>query len=106
MQFWFANVGLTIVIALQIFAQAFELSAPDVFKVDTIGSRGRGLVEKYRDAVASPYFVADSTGERDAIVERHAFDRNKRNDIGRANARMRALMDRQVNELSGFSYTE
>jgi hypothetical protein len=82
------------------------LSATHVFKVYAVRSRGRGFVEKYRDAMASPYFIADSTGERDAIVERDSFDGNKRNNISRANSRMRALMDGQVNEFSGLAYTE
>src|SRR5450755_4688741 len=100
MQFWFANVGLTIVIAFQVFAQAFELTTTNVFKIYTVWPRGRSLIEKYRDAVAFPDFVADSPGECDAVVERNSFDRNERNHIGRANSRMSALVDGQVDEFS------
>src|ERR1700722_19629413 len=100
MQFWFANVGLTVEIALQIFAQAFELAASHVFKIYAIRSCGSGFVEKYRDAVALPYFIANPAGERDAIIKRNAFDGDERNHIGRANSRMSTLVDGKINNLS------
>ena len=70
------------------------MAAPDVFKIYTVRTCRGGFVEKYRDAVALPYFVADSTSERDAIIKRNAFDGDERNDIGRANSRVSALVDR------------
>src|ERR1700730_733703 len=66
---WFANIGLTIVIALQVFAEAFELAAAHVFEIYAIRACCSGFVEKYRDAIAFPYFVADTTGEGYAIFE-------------------------------------
>src|ERR1700722_13989612 len=106
MQFWFANVGLTVEIALQVFAEAFELAASHVFKIYAIRSCGSGLVEKYRDAVTLPYFIANPPGERDTVVECDAFDGDEGNDIGRANSRMSALVDRKIDEFSGLAYSE
>src|ERR1700692_3277096 len=80
MQFWFANVGLAVEIALQIFAEALELPAPDVFKIYTVRTGSGGFVEKYWDAVALPYFIANPPGECDAVVECDSFDRDERND--------------------------
>jgi hypothetical protein len=79
------------------------LAASHVFKIYAIRSCGGGFVEKYRDAVALPYFIANPAGERDAIIKRNAFDGDERNHIGRANSRMSTLVDGQINQFSGFS---
>ena len=105
MELGIADVGATVRIALQVFAQAFELPATNVFKIYAIGAGGRGFVEKYRDAVAFPDFVADSPGERDAIVERHSFDGNEGHHVGGSHARVSALMRSEIDERGSFGDT-
>jgi hypothetical protein len=60
MQFRLTDIRLTIVIALDLLAQAFKLSATDILKMGALRPRGGRFIEKYRDAMALPDFIPDA----------------------------------------------
>src|SRR5579871_2940096 len=106
MEFWFANVGLAIVIAFEFVAKTFELAAADIFKVHAIGPGGGGFVEIDGNAVTLPDFVAYAASERDTVFEREALDGNEGDDVGGADARVRAGVMRHVDEFEGAAGAE
>src|ERR1700744_6008090 len=70
-----------------------------------IRPRGGGLVEVARNAEALPYFRTGLTRKHDALRQRDSADRDERNDVRRAHARMFALLLREVDQLCSFADT-
>ena len=85
------------------FAQAFELAFADIFEVGALGALRRSFVEINGNAVALPDFAANFFRERDAVFDRDAFDGNERHYVGRAQARVRAGVAREVDQFGGFA---
>ena len=83
--------------------EGFELAAADVFQIDALGAAGGGFVEIDGDSELAPDLGADALGELDALFERDAFDGNERHDVGRADARMGAVVLREVDDRDGLS---
>ncbi len=69
------------------------------------GRCGGGFVEIDGNFEAFPDFAADVFGERDAILDGDAFDRNEGNYVGGAKAGMRAGMSGEVDEFGGFTHS-
>ena len=104
MQFRVAEVRLARRVRLHLFADALELPTPHVFQVLTRRRlRGR-LVQIHRDFVALPDFFSHAARHGHAVFQGHAFDRDKRNDIRRAQTRMRARVFREINKLGRLAH--
>ena len=103
MQRRLAEIGLARRVRLHIFANAFKLAAAHVLQVLPLGSLRRRLVQIHRNLVALPDFLASAARDGDAILQRHAFDRDERNHVGSAQAGMRARVLGQVDQFSGFA---
>ena len=104
MQARLADIRRAVGIVQHFFAQAFELPFADIFEIRALGPlRGR-FVEIDGNAIALPDFARRFLGESDAIFDRDAVDRDEGNHIGRADARMRARLPRQVDQLGGFAH--
>src|SRR5204862_194406 len=63
----FAKIGLAVRVGSDFGADAFELSATDVFEILAFRADGGGFVEIDRNRVALPNLLADLTGNGDAI---------------------------------------
>ncbi len=103
MQLRLAHIRLPVMIFLQLFAQPFELPSPHVFQVHAVRPRRRRFVKKYRYPVALPDFIAHAPRQRHAILNRYAFDGNKRQHIRRAYARVRPRMFCQIDQFHGLA---
>ena len=64
--------------------------------------RGR-FVEVHGNLVALPDLLTGAAGDRDTILDGHAFDRNERDDIGSAESRVRARVLGEVDQLGGLT---
>ena len=99
----FAEVGPPIGIRLYLLAHAFELPLADVLKISPLRPARRGLVKKGRDLKAPPGSFRHLLGDAHAIVKRHAEDRDKGDDVGRSQPRVRALLMIQINQVSSLA---
>ena len=103
MQFAVAKVGLPCRIGLQLLANALELAATHILQVLTLGHlRGR-LVQVNRHVIPLPDFFAGPPGNGDAIFQRHTFDGNKRDHVGRAQTGMSSRVFGEVNKLDSLA---
>ncbi|MPN37616.1 hypothetical protein SDC9_185136 [bioreactor metagenome] len=75
---------------LHLFSHAFELPLANAREILAVRRGSRGLIEEDGDARLRPDALADALGERDALLHRDIANRNKRNHIHRAHARMLA----------------
>ena len=82
--------------------QGFELTAADVLQVGAFGAARGGLVEVDRNLQLAPDFVAQAFGELDALFQGDAFDGDEGDHVGRADARVRALLFREVDQGDGL----
>src|SRR6266404_7959677 len=98
MNFGFADIRVAIVIFLQLFAQALELPAADILKVDAVRPCSRCFVKENGDAVALPDFVANTFGKRNTVLDAHAIHWYERNDVRRSHTRVRARVRGHVNQ--------
>ncbi len=85
-------------IFLQLFLHPFELSAPHIFQVHAFRLGRRRFVKENRNPVAPPQFISHIPRQRDAIIQRPPFYRNKRNHIRRSHPRMRTPMKIHVDQ--------
>ena len=80
-------------------AKPFELAAPHVGQVLAVRrARGRA-VEVRRDAELAPDAGGGAVRERDRVVERRRAERDERQHVERADARVRAAVRAQVDAL-------
>ena len=98
-----AHVRRSIGITQHLFQQAFELPAADVFKIRALGPLSRRFVEIHRDSVALPDLASDVPRDGHAILDRCAFQGNKRNYVRRAQPGMLAAMARQIDQFGGLA---
>ena len=75
-------------------ADAFELAAANILQALAFRSSGGGLVEINGNLKALPDLLADVVRHGHAVFDRDAVDRDERNDVGCAHARMRARCGR------------
>ena len=75
--------------------QTFELPATDILEIPAAGARGRFLVEVDGHTRARRDLLAHLAGQRDAVGHRHPFDRNERDDVNGAHARVLARCARR-----------
>src|SRR5512147_2973848 len=87
----------------QLVAKSFELTAPNVGEVLTIGARRRALVEVDRDLQLFADALAESSGERDAVVHRRAFEWDEGDDVRGTESRVFALVHGEVDEVARLS---
>ena len=78
--------------------QRLELAAADILEIGPLRPLRGGLVEIDRDFQPGPDFLGHALGQTDALLDRDAFDRDKRDDVSRADPGMRALMPSEVDE--------
>mgnify|MGYP000850511137 CR=1 FL=1 len=78
-------------------AKCFVLAAPHVRQADPVRAARGARVQVDRDVelIADP--GADSSRDLDAGFHRHAANRHERDDVGRADPWVLALLDRHVN---------
>src|ERR1035438_7258035 len=93
-------------IFLQFFAQPLVLTATDAFQVDAIRARGGSFVEKNWDAIAFPDFMTDAASKGNAILQGNARDWDEGDDVGGADAGVRAGMHVHVDQFEGLAGTE
>ena len=72
--------------------QRFELASANVFEVDALRPPRGGFVEVDRHLQLAPDLAAHALGQPHAFLQRDAFDGNERHHVGRADARVRALV--------------
>jgi len=82
--------------------ERLELAASDVFQVCAIGKARGGLVKIDRDFQFAPDLGAEPLGELHTLFQRDTLDRNKRNHVGRADARVRTLLLGQIDQRDGL----
>ena len=82
--------------------QRFELAAADVLQVGAFGTPRGGLVKIDRNLQLAPDLGAQALGELDALFQRDAFDGDEGHHVGRADARVRALVLREVDQRDGL----
>ena len=99
-----AEVRLARRIGRNLRANSFKLPAPDVFQILPLRRSRRRLVQINRNLKSLPDLLAHMTRHGDAILDGHAINRNERHHVGRAHARMRALMLGQINQLRGLAH--
>src|SRR5205823_4473301 len=97
-----AAIGRALGDAAHLLRDGFELAAPDIFEIDALRLLGGGLVEIDRHLQSAPDFSADAFGQPHAFLESDTFNRDERYDVSRADARVRALVFRQVDEFDGL----
>src|SRR6516162_6387787 len=103
MQLRTANIGTARGILPDGIAQTLELPLANVLELDAIRACGRGSVEINRDSVAAPDLEARLAREKRAIGERRSADGDERDDVRGADARMHAVLLREVDELCGLA---
>jgi hypothetical protein len=81
---------------------AVESATADSFEALATRGFGGGFVEVDRDSEAGPDFCAGAVGDFHAVVERCAGKRDEGDYIGRADARVNAAMDGEIDELGSF----
>ena len=91
-----AEIGTARGVGGDVGADAFELSAANVFQILALGSGGGGFVEIDGDLIPLPDFFADMARHGYAIFDGDAVDGDERHDVGRAHAGMRALVEVEV----------
>ena len=104
MQLRLPEVGFARGVHCDLVAQPLELTAADVLEILALGRGGRGFVEINGDLIALPYLRAGVAGHGDAVLEGDAADGDEGDDIGRADARMRALMMGKVDQFRGATH--
>ena len=82
---------------------AFKLAAADVFEILPLGRGGGGLVQIDGNLVALPDFRAHVPRHGHAILKSDAVDGDEGNHVGRAQARVRALVTGEVDEFGGLA---
>src|SRR5579864_6065511 len=97
----FANVRTARGIGGDLGADAFELSAANIFQALAFGNSGGGLVEINGDAESLPDLLSHVARHGHAVFNGDAVDRDERDYVGSAHARMRASMDIEVDKFSG-----
>ena len=85
-------------------ADAFELAAANIFQALSFGDSGGGFVEIHGNLVALPDLLTNVAGHSHAVFNGDAVDGDEGNYVGRAHARMRARMDIEVDDFSGFAH--
>src|SRR5579859_252656 len=93
---WITKIRTARRVDQNVLTQAFKLAATDIFQVLPIRIGGSRFIEIHRNLKALPYLLSNLAGDGHAVFNGDAFNRNKWNHIGRADARMRALMLGQV----------
>ncbi len=99
-----AEIGLAGGIGGNFVANSLELAAANVFEVLPFGRGRGGFVKIDRDMEAPGDFGSDVAGHGDAVINGDAVDGDEGNHIGRAHARVRALMPGQVDQLGGLPH--
>src|SRR3984957_20869866 len=105
MQTLLANIRGASRIARNFLKQSFELPLANIFQIRAFRPLRCSLIKINRDAKTFPNLAAYFSGQRDAILDGHAFDRDERNHISSAHARMRARVFRQIDQLGSFAYS-
>ena len=82
--------------------QRFELAAANVLQVGALGTARGGFVEVDRDLQLVPDLGAEALGELDALFEGDAFDGDEGHHVGRADARVRALLGGEIDQRDGL----
>src|SRR5205085_7843867 len=100
-----AKIRAARLIGENVFTQAFELPPAYILQILPFRPGGRRLVQIYRNLVALPYFRAYMLRDSNAILNSYAFNGDEGHHVSGANARMRALMLVQINQLRGFACT-
>jgi hypothetical protein len=83
-------------------AQLLEADVAHVGQVPALGAQRRGLVEVDRDLELASDALAQRVRGAHALLHRRALERHERHDVGRADARVLALVLRQVDQLLGL----
>ena len=95
----FTIIGFARRVGYDVRANAFELSAPDVFQVLPLGRGCRRFVEVNRDLISLPDLFAHVPRHGHTVFNGHAIDRNEGHDVRRTHAGMRSLVPVQVDQL-------
>ena len=85
------------------FANAFELSATDIFEILRSGVRRR-LRRGRPESCSASRFLRHVPRDRDAIFDGDSLDRNEGNDIRGAHAGMSSLVLAKIDQLGGFAH--
>ncbi len=102
MQHGLAHIGIALGIPAHLLAQGLELPAADVLQLDALRPLRGGLIEVAGNPQPLPELGGRTLGELRAVLHRHSRQRDERQHVQRADARMRALMRVQIDQLDGF----
>ena len=92
------EVGRALRRRADVVANALELAATHVGEILAVGARGGALVEEDGDAELAPDALAELARERDAVLHRRALERDERDDVGGAHARVLARVRVEVDQ--------
>src|SRR3989338_2855430 len=98
MQSRLTNVGATRRVRPNLDSQLFKSPPPDIGQGASFRAEGRRLVEINRNPEATISLFPDAPGQRHAILQGEAFDRDKGHYVGGADPGMLAMMPVQVNQ--------
>ncbi len=87
---------------LELLGKPFVFAGPDRGQVPALGLAGRGLIEVDGNAQLGGDPAPELAGQPDAVLHRHAGDRDEGADVGRADAAVGALVGAHVDDLGGL----
>jgi hypothetical protein len=85
--------------------EAFELAAPYIFEVGTVGPRSCGFIKEHRHVETPPDFQAGLPRQQRALIKLDAGNGNKGNHVGCTNSRVNSLLASEVNEFGCLAGT-
>ncbi len=100
-----AEIGLARGISRNVGADPLELTAANVFQILAFGRGRSGFVKIDRNLEALRDLGPHMARHGYAVFDGDAVNRDKRHDIGRAHARVRALMFGEIDQLGGLPYS-
>src|ERR1019366_114372 len=84
-------------------AQSLKLTPAYVVKIGAVRTGCGALVEVHRQAKTPPYLEACLASEHDALLQLDVGNGNERNDVGRTDARVHALLSGEIDQLYSFA---
>ncbi len=100
-----AKIGLARGVGRNVGANAFELTAANIFQILPFGRGSGSFIEINRNLKALCDLGSNVARHGYAVLDGDAVNRDERDDIGRAHARVRALMLGEVDQFGGFAYS-
>src|SRR5207249_4936588 len=86
----------------ELLRAAFVFALADIREVAPVRRAAGVLVEEDGDGELFADALSEAAGKLDAVVHRDVRDRNERDDVDRADARMRPAMRRHVDQLDAL----